>query len=48
MMVAEDEATKNRMMGCPDPSQRTCARSDATGMMNWGIELEIAHSSKIG
>ena len=48
--MVKDEAIEDHKVGGlgPDPSRRTLARSDATGVMSWGIESEIVHNSKIG
>ena len=46
--MIEDEAAKDRNMGDASPKHGTRARSDATGVMSWGIELKITHRSEVG
>ena len=45
MVVAEDEAIEDHKVSGSGPRRETQARSNATIMMSWDIELEIVCSS---
>ena len=45
--MAEDEVAKDRNVNDPSPDREIQARSDATNVISWGIELKIIRSSEI-